>query len=67
MLTNYFDDCFFLLGSEVPVIELANCICASQMGETYRPNTKVLKFSNFLELLCFGFVVEGHYFVRLML
>ncbi|CAO2838386.1 unnamed protein product [Amaranthus hypochondriacus] len=28
------------LGSEVPVIELANCICASQMGESYRPSTK---------------------------
>lgn len=50
---------FFILGSEVPVIELANCICASQMGESYRPSTKVLKFSNFLELLCFCFVVEG--------
>ncbi|KNA11152.1 hypothetical protein SOVF_137920 isoform A [Spinacia oleracea] len=28
------------LGSEVPIIELANCICASQMGESYLLNTK---------------------------
>ncbi|KAL2922265.1 putative inactive DNA [Bienertia sinuspersici] len=28
------------LGSEVPIIELANCICASQMGETYLLNGK---------------------------
>ncbi|XP_021752627.1 probable inactive DNA (cytosine-5)-methyltransferase DRM3 isoform X1 [Chenopodium quinoa] len=28
------------LGSEVPVIELANCICASQMGESYLLSTK---------------------------
>lgn len=28
------------LGSEVPILELANCICATQMGESYLQNAK---------------------------
>ncbi|CAN1789432.1 Probable inactive DNA (cytosine-5)-methyltransferase DRM3 [Linum perenne] len=32
-------------GSEVPVLELANCICAEQVGEVYVPKSKVFLIS----------------------